>query len=183
MNVATTDRKGLEALIRDHGFEDYRFIRAGDIAVAEWVRMKCRFGCPEYGTAVACPPNVPSVAECERFVREYEEAVILHFARTAPDREERRRWSRKANADLLALERAVFLSGRHKAFMLLMGSCPHCEECVGRPEDCRLPGSARPTPEGLAIDVYATARSAGYPIQVVTDHGQPENRYAILLVE
>ena len=183
MNVVTTGRQGLETLIRNHGFDDHRFIRAGDIAVREWVRMKCRFGCPEYGRNVACPPNVPSVAECERFVREYEEAVILHFVRTAADREERRRWSRKANTDLLALERAVFLSGRHKAFMLLMGSCPHCEECVGRPEECRLPGSARPTPEGLAIDVYATARAAGYPIQVVADHAEPENRYAILLVE
>ena len=183
MSVTEDDRKRLEALVREHGFEDFRFMRARDIVVAEWVRMKCRFGCPEYGTRVTCPPNVPSVAECERFVREYEEAVIFHFTGTAADREGGKRWSRKANADLLALERAVFLSGLHKAFMLPMGSCPHCEECVKCPEDCRHPGSARPTPEALAIDVYATARSVGYPIQVVTDHAEPENRYAILLVD
>jgi len=66
--------------------------------------------------------------------------------------------------------------------MLLMGSCPRCEECVGRPQECREPGSARPTPEGLAIDLFATARNAGYPLEVLTDPAQPMNRYAILLV-
>jgi predicted metal-binding protein len=183
MQVATTNREPLERLFREHGFEDFRWLRAADIVVAHWVRMKCQYGCPEYGTNVACPPNNPSVAECERFIREYAEAAIFRFVKAAPDEEERKRWSRPLNAELLALERAVFLSGHRKAFMLLMGSCPHCEECVGRPGDCRLPGSARPTPEGLAVDLFSTAHAVGYPLDVLTDPSQPMNRYAILLVE
>ena len=167
MQVVTTDRQQLERLFREGGFADFRWIRPADIVVAQWVRMKCQYGCPEYGTNVACPPNNPSVAECERFFREYSEAAIFHFAKTEPDEEARRRWSRPLNAKLFTLERAVFLSGHRKAFMLPMGSCPHCEECVGHPGECRLPGSARPTAEGLAVDVYSTAHAVGYPIEVL----------------
>jgi predicted metal-binding protein len=82
-----------------------------------------------------------------------------------------------------AVERAVFIRGLHKAFMLLLGNCPLCEECVGQVERCRRPGSARPTPEGLAVDMFETAHSVGYPLEVLSDHLQPTNRYAILLVE
>ena len=33
------------------------------------------------------------------------------------------------------------------------------------------------------MDVFATARSLGYPIEVLTDRSQTMNRYAFLLVE
>jgi len=183
MGDTATQRGVLEGLFKEHGFEDFRWIPASGIRVAQWVRMKCQFGCPEYGTNVACPPNNPPVAECERFIGEYTEAALFHFVKTAPDHEERRRWSRETSARLLEVERAVFLAGHPKAFMLLVGSCPHCEECVGRPGECRLPGSARPTPEGLAIDLFTTATSAGYPLAVLENPLQPMNRYAILLVD
>jgi hypothetical protein len=35
----------------------------------------------------------------------------------------------------------------------------------------------------LGIDVYATVRSLGYPIEVLADLTQTMNRYAFLLVE
>ena len=177
------DRQDLEQLFRGQGLDDFRWISPANIRVAQWVRMKCQYGCPEHGNRVACPPNNPSVAECERFLREYREAVIFHFPKAVEDRQERRRWSREVNERLLALEREVFLRGHYKAFVLLMGSCPHCEECVGDPAECPHPGSARPTPEGLAVDLFATARSVGYPLEVLTDYSQTMNRYAILLIE
>lgn len=177
------DRQQLEGIFREHGFDDFRWLPAADIAVAQWVRMKCIYGCDEYGKSVACPPNNPPVPECERFIREYSETAIFHFVKTVPDREERRSWSREVNQRLLDLERAVFLHGHRKAFMLLMGSCPLCEECVGQVEQCRHTGSARPTPEGLAVDLFATAHSVGFPLEVLRDPSQSMNRYAILLVE
>src|SRR5512136_1689394 len=143
--MASFDRQEMEALFRDRGLEDFRWLPPAGIVVARWVRMKCQFGCPEYGESVACPPNVPPVEECERFFREYSEAAIFRFPKVAPDREQRRKWSREINTRLVALERDVFLLGFPKAFMLPMGRCPQCEECVSRPEDCRHPGSARPT--------------------------------------
>jgi predicted metal-binding protein len=176
------NREQLEGLFRDRGFDDFRWLPTADIVVAQWVRLKCVFGCDEYGKNVACPPNTPTVDECARFVREYADSVILRFAKSFPGHEERAAWSREVNKKLLELERAVFLLGHHKAFMLLMGGCPLCEECVGKPEDCRHPGSARPTPEGIAVDLFATAHSVGYPLEVLSDHSQLMNRYAILLI-
>lgn len=38
-------------------------------------------------------------------------------------------------------------------------------------------------PEGLAVDVFSTARKCGYDINVLTDYGQAMNRFGILLVE
>jgi hypothetical protein len=34
----------------------------------------------------------------------------------------------------------------------------------------------------MAVDVFSTARAAGYPIEVLSDYDQTMNRYAILLV-
>ena len=181
--MAMIDRQQLEGIFREHGFDEFRWLPAADIAVAQWVRMKCIYGCDEYGKNIACPPNNPPVSECERFIREYSETAIFHFVKTVRDREERKKWSREVNQRLLDLERAVFIRGQHKALMLLMGSCPYCEECVGKPEQCPHPGSARPTAEGLAVDLFATTRSVGYPLEVLSDCSQPMNRYAILLIE
>jgi predicted metal-binding protein len=181
--LSDLNKEHLEDIFSQHGFTDFRWLPAKDIEVAQWVRMKCIYGCDGYGQSVACPPNNPPVLECERFIREYSESAIFHFIKVVRDDEEKRKWSREENKRLIDLERAVFLLGYRKAFMLLMGSCPFCEECVERPEDCRHPGSARPTPEGLGVDLFATAHSVGYPLEVLSNRSQQMNRYAILLIE
>lgn len=63
-----------------------------------------------------------------------------------------------------------------------MDSCSLCETCSGTRDSCLQPLRARPTPEALAVDVFATARRAGYPIQVLSAYQQPMNRYAFLLI-
>lgn len=75
----TSERKKLEEIFTKHSFTDFRWIDAQKIVVSQWVRMKCMFGCAEYGKRASCPPNVPTVAECERFFRDYKEAAIFHF--------------------------------------------------------------------------------------------------------
>ena len=35
----------------------------------------------------------------------------------------------------------------------------------------------------MAIDVFATVRKIGYPIEVLFDYSQAMNRYAFLLIE
>jgi predicted metal-binding protein len=177
------DTQRLEALFRDSGFDDFRWILPKDVVVGQWVRMKCIYGCPHFGQAVACPPNTPPIAECERFLREYGSAVLFHFVKSVSDIAERKAWSRERNARLLELERAVFLQGHRKAFMLLMGSCPRCDECAGRAEVCPHPGSARPTAEAIGVDVFETVRRVGFPIEVLKDKAEPMNRYALLLID
>ena len=181
--MTTPSLTELEALFRQQGFADFAWIDPKRIVVAQWVRLKCMFGCSEYGRTATCPPITPSVPECERFFREYETAVLFHFAKAVAQPEERFQWTQSVSRELLKLERAVFLAGYRKAFLLFMDSCPLCPECVPTRAQCRDPFAARPTPEALAVDVFATVKQYGFPIEVLQDYTQKMNRYAILMVD
>ncbi len=177
------DREVLEALFGKREYTDYRWVDPKDIVVAHWVRMKCRFGCDEYGRTPTCPPNVPPVEECRRFFNDYSAAVVFHFQRRVDKAKDRHAWTRSVNRKLLELEREVFISGYPKAFLLFMDSCTLCPECAGTKDGCSNPESARPSPEAMAVDVFSTVRLLGFPIEVLADYDQPMNRYAFLLVE
>jgi predicted metal-binding protein len=176
-------KKDLERLFVERGFTDFRWLDARDIVVAEWVRMKCLYGCPDYGKNAACPPNAPPVEACERFFREYRRAVVFHFAKTVDKPEDRHAWSRKINLELLKIEHEVFKSGFVKAFLLPMDSCNYCLDCAGTRTACKDLKRARPSPDALAMDVFTTVRKIGYPVRVLADYGQEMNRYAFLLLD
>jgi predicted metal-binding protein len=181
--MKTDSQPELEALFAKHGYTDFKWMDPKQIVTAQWVRMKCEFGCTEYGKCAACPPNNPSVPDCRRFFDDYSSAVVFHFEKAVDRPEDRHPWSRKVNIGLSKLEREVFISGYRKAFLLFMDSCPLCDECVGRKEDCKNPRMRRPSPESMAVDVFATVRPLGFPIEVLSNYSQTMNRYAILLVE
>lgn len=176
------DPEPIEERLRAHEIETFRWIDPRKIVVAQWVRMKCMFGCPEFGKNACCPPNTPTVAECARFFADYEQAVLIRFHHAVQRPADRHAWSREVNARLLQVEREVFLSGHQKAFMLFMDSCSLCEQCATTRRGCKEPRSARPSPEAMAVDVFATVRAAGFPIEVLSDYAQAMNRYAVLLV-
>jgi predicted metal-binding protein len=185
MALTAKKRKSLDAIFTNKGYTDYKWIDPKKVIVSQWVRMKCRFGCGGYGRIAACPPHTPSVAECEQFFGEYSDAVILHFEGTMDKPEDRHAWSRKINAQLVKLEREVFLSGYERAFllfMLFMDSCCFCKECTGDRETCKEPRMSRPSPEGMAVDVYSTVRQFEFPINVRTEYNQNMDRYAFLMV-
>jgi predicted metal-binding protein len=83
---------------------------------------------------------------------------------------------------LLTLEREA-PQGFHKAFLLFIDSCHLCETCTGRRTTCKEAKQARPTADAMAMDVFATVRKLGYPIEVLPDHKQTMNRYAFLFIE
>ncbi|MBJ6725278.1 DUF2284 domain-containing protein [Geomesophilobacter sediminis] len=177
------DQNALQRLFHKHGFSDFRWIDPAEIVVANWVRMKCTFGCDSYGRNASCPPNTPSIAECRSFFREYRIGAVFHFTSRFEDPDDRHEWSRKVNLELLALEREVFLQGYQKAFLLFMDSCNLCKECAKSRSVCRNRKMARPAPEALGMDVFATVRGFGFPIDVLSDYQQEMNRYAFLLLE
>lgn len=176
-------REKIEQKCIKHGFSDFKWIDPEKIVVSQWVRMKCLFGCNEYGQTATCPPNIPSVSECERFFRDYKEAIIFHFDKKVDKPEDRFAWTRKINLKLLKLEREIFLSGFEKAYLLFLDSCNICQECPGEKEECKEPKMARPTPEAMCVDVYSTVRKMGYPIKVLSDYSQKMNRYAFLMIK
>jgi predicted metal-binding protein len=69
----------LEKLFKDQGFSNYKWIDPSEIVIAQWVRMKCMFGCPNYGSKAGCPPQTPSVPECERFFKEYSSLLPMEM--------------------------------------------------------------------------------------------------------
>lgn len=177
------DRKALEALFSKHGLDNFRWIDPKDIVVAQWVRMKCMFGCTEYGKNACCPPNAPAVEECRTFFQEYAKGVIFHFPKQVDKPEDRHEWTAGVNYRLSVLEREVFLAGYNKAFLLFMDSCGICGSCGKERARCAHAKSARPTPEAMAVDVFSTVRQYGLPIDVLTDYEEVMNRYAFLLIE
>jgi predicted metal-binding protein len=176
-------KKELEAVFRRHGYTDFRWLDPRRIVVAQWPRLKCVYGCSEYGRTATCPPNVPTVEECARFFQEYRRAVVFHFKKKVARPADRFAWTRRIDLGLLRLEREVFLGGHEKSFLLFLDSCNLCADCPGGRESCRKPRLARPTPEALGVDVYATVRALGYPIEVLSRRDQPMNRYAFLLID
>lgn len=173
----------LKDLFIKHGFPDFRWLDPREIIVGHWVRMKCLYGCVEYGHNACCPPNAPPVDECERFFRDYKKAAVFHFEKTVARPEDRHAWTLEVDRALLKLEREVFLRGYYKVFLVFMDSCHLCEPCTGKRTTCKEPKLARPTADAMAMDVYATVRRLGYPIEVLSDYGQPMNRYAFLFIE
>jgi len=126
---------------------------------------------------------VPEVEECRAFFKDYSDVLILRFAHRVDRPEDRVEWSKGVDERLIALERQVFLAGFHKAFILFMDECRFCRTCSGSREKCVKKEVARPGPEALAVDVFSTVRSVGYPIEVLTDYDCEMNRYAFLMVE
>jgi predicted metal-binding protein len=183
MGLTLEKRQTLDAIFKKKGYTDYKWIDPRKIIVAQWVRMKCTFGCGLFGRGGACPPNTPSVAECEQFFNEYSDAVILHFEGAMDKPEDRHTWSSKINAKLVKLEREVFLAGYERAFLLFMDSCSFCKACTGERQTCKEPRMARPSPEAMAVDVYSTVRQYDFPINVRTDYDQKMDRYAFLMVQ
>lgn len=177
------DQTQLQKMFNDQGFSDFRWIDPAEIVVAQWVRLKCQFGCDNYGRNASCPPNTPPIADCRAIFGEYRLGALFHFSNSFEDPEERHPWSRTVNRALYDLEREVFLAGSKKAFMLFMDSCNLCRECANTRSHCRNKRLARPSPEAMGVDLFATASKYGYPVQVLDDYGQEMDRFAILLIE
>lgn len=182
MGEIMKNRKDLEKKFIENGFTDFKWLDPENIVIANWVRLKCMFGCPNYGKS-ACHPNTLPISECEKFFQEYKEAVVFHFAKKLDKPEDRIPWSIEINSNLVKLEREVFLSGYEKAFILLMDFCRLCQDCTDTRETCKFPDLGRPPVEALAVDVGSTVRPLGYPLEVLKDYSEMMNRYAFLMIE
>lgn len=153
------------------GAPEAKVIRPKDVVTAEWVRLKCQYGCGGYGWHLTCPPHSPTPETTRKVLDGYQWAILLHG-----DEETE---LRRVGAEL---ERRIFLAGCYKAFAFVCGPCLLCDECALE-EGCQHPYQARPAMEAAGIDVFATARAAGFPLEVITTHDCKQNRYALVLIE
>ena len=154
------------------GAKKAKVISPHDVFTAEWVRIKCHYGCDGFGDHLTCPPYSPTPQETRRMLDEYEIAILIHCP------------SKKIDMLNLVytLEREAFLAGYYKAFGMSAGPCSLCDTCNVE-KICRHAEQARPSMEACGIDVFKTARTAGFPIEVVRDHTCTQNYYGLLLLK
>jgi len=167
-----SDKELCEIVKHKSGVKDACIISPFDVVTAAWVRLKCQFGCDCYGQCLVCPPFTPTPQQMRQVLDAYSRAVLIHFE---PDAD--------VKAAVADLERTIFLRGAWKAFGLGAGPCYFCKHCAVEEKRCRHPERARPSMEACGIDVYSTARKAGFPIEVVRTTRQCPNYYGLILIE
>ncbi len=104
------------------------------VFTAVWVRLRCQFGCSEYGQCLTCPPHSPAPETTRKMLDEYNSAILLHGNKWKLIREIAQ-----------ALELKVFLAGHYKAFAFLCGPCDLCRKCVCLESDEKGQGRGVPT--------------------------------------
>jgi predicted metal-binding protein len=161
------------------GAHEAKMILVSNVAVAEWVRLKCQFGCDGFGNGRCCPPHTPTPELMKRVLADYRHALIYSYVCTPSDYRPKRGRMRKLVAEL---ERTAFLDGHYKAFGLADGPCRFCRDC-NLTGDCRHPELARPSMESCGIDVYATARNSGIKLEVATRRNGPSKHINLVLID
>ena len=147
------------------GALDARIVSPDKVYTGTWVRFKCLFGCDGYASSRNCPPYTPTPVQTREMLDGYEIAILIHGDKTVDIRHV-----------VATLERELFLAG------LACGPCRLCEEC-SFDGPCRNADKSRPAMEAFGIDVYATARAAGFPIEVVQSYDCEMNIYGLVLVK
>jgi predicted metal-binding protein len=161
------------------GAHGAKIVPVRNVVTAEWVRLKCQFGCDGFGNGLCCPPRTPAPEQMKRVLAGYRRALIYSYVCMPSGYARKRRRMRRLVAEL---ERAAFLDGHYKAFGLADGPCRLCREC-DLTGDCRHPELARPSMESCGIDVYATARNSGIKLEVVTRRDGPSKHINLILIE
>lgn len=148
---------------------DVRFLDPRQVVTAPWVRHKCQFGCGQYGKNRCCPPFAPDWKTTREILDGFSKGLLVRNTG----------WNSTEIARDLA--RMLFLDGYYKAIGFGSGGCRLCKECDL--ENCRHPEKIIPSMEACGIDVFATARAQGFPIEVLTEKGQAHNTYCLVLIE
>jgi predicted metal-binding protein len=156
-------------------------IPVDSIIVAEWVRLKCQFGCGGYGERLTCPPFSPTPEATRAMLKAYSQALLLSVEGKGQGVAERK-IRRILNKSAVALEREIFLRDYSRAWAMTSGPCTLCKEC-DTSQLCIKPEQARPSMEACGIDVFTTVRNAGWEIEVVKTFDSPFRLFALVLIE
>jgi predicted metal-binding protein len=191
--------------------KDLKAVSTDKIVVSEWVRFKCRYGCPAYGRTLSCPPFSPRPEETRRLLSEYTTAVVVH-SQTTPDpgwtpeqhRHHANECRTRLHKDVIEIERAAFLMGYYKALAMGVGPCNLCDACVIKEKPdasdtseekasaseindfsalgCRHKDIMRPAMDAFGIDIFQTVRNSGYSIRVLKSYSDTADLFAMVLI-
>jgi len=183
--------------------EDLKPISTDIIVVADWVRLKCQYGCKSYGNHLCCPPFAPKPQETKAVLSEYRQAALVRFEAKPDPKLQAKGPSRalggsvtRLHKTIFELERTAFLAGYYKAFGMSAMPCNLCESCIideMLKKDqavfeldmlrCRHKDIMRPSMEACGIDVFQTLKNAGYSPKVIKDYSAKVELFGLLLLE
>jgi predicted metal-binding protein len=195
-------RKDLELFKRkamEFGASMAEIIPADWVQIDERVSLKCAVPlCPHYGQSAFCPPHGPSVDSVRKALSRYRHALLLaldvippeHFSVRSVQRQSAADWSRKCFEIVGRTETFAFGSGYYLAMGFAQASCKIAlcgqERCLvlggGK---CPYPLKARPSMEGVGMDVYGLVTKVGwdiYPIYRSVDPQQVRRALSVGIV-
>jgi predicted metal-binding protein len=149
-----------------------RLLSSDDIVFDIRAILKCRWGCEDYfQQSIKCHTRGTTYQERVEMIKRYAHILLVH----AHD-------ARQVSRAVLEIERAAFLDGHYFAFAIR--TCHLCKACaVDEGKPCVTPEKIRPCDQTFGIDVYATARQAGLPCQVLQNPDDVQNRYGFVLID
>ena len=183
--------------------EDLHLISTDIIVVGNWVRLKCKYGCENYGKHLCCPPFTPTPDETRAVLSEYRNAALARFE-VKPDSKLPPKLALRAMSNSVAkiqktiadLEKSAFLAGYYKAFGMNAMPCALCETCIIeeiQKKDqavfdldgvkCRNKQIMRPSMESLGIDVFQTVKNAGFKARVLKDSKETVELFGLILLD
>jgi predicted metal-binding protein len=169
------------------------------VEVDERVRLKCSVPmCPHYGKSAYCPPNAPDIDFVRHALSRYKWAILFALdvlpVSDFSDRDIQRKagvqWTKRDIEIAGRLETIAFGNGYYLAMGFCQFSCnaalcasEKCQVLLGN--KCAHPLKARPSMEGIGIDVYRLVRKAGweiYPIYRSVDPAAVPSALAVGIV-
>ncbi len=197
--------KDLETILKDLKtiHPDIKIISTNLVIVADWVRLKCRYGCKAYGKHLCCPPYAPTPEETRRVLSEYNNAILVRFEakqdmNLLPEHIHHALWDSltRMHRIIYELERKAFLCGFHKAFGIGALPCTLCDICIVEeklekeetiyPLDalkCRHKDIMRPSMEACGIDVFRTLENAGYSLTILKNYAESLVLFGMVLLD
>lgn len=183
--------------------EDLRLIPTEMIVVSDWVRLKCRYGCNNYGNHLGCPPFTPTPSETRSVLSAYRNAVLVRFEAKPDPKATGKHVGRalfnsmvKIQKTVAELERTAFLAGYYKAFGMNAMPCALCDTCIiGEMQKkeqavfdldsvkCRNKEIMRPSMEACGIDVFKTLQNAGFKPRVLKDCKEMVELFGLILLD
>lgn len=192
--VEFRDHRGIAPLLigrllekgQEHGISSVQPFSIDQLLVANWVNLKCRYGCKKFGTSWCCPPATPPPEEARQILSEYSSALLLSGRQQCAgfyrDNERKRIDTVRYWKSIVSIERMLFLEGYYKAFALVSGVCSLCRQCA-YPNACRFPQEKRPMIESFSIDVIGTLRNLGATSEPARKVSDEFDFHGIILLE
>jgi predicted metal-binding protein len=155
-----------------------KVIPADWVQLDERVKLKCAIPlCPHYNKSYFCPPHGPSLELIRPALARYHHAILFaldvtpveHFSDRLKSRQRVVDWARRAMEIVGRIETLAFGSGYYLAMGFGQASCKKAlcgqEKCqLLEGGNCPYPLKARPSMEGVGIDVYGLVTKAGWEI-------------------